>query len=78
MAGDRNQVGVLRSTGGKPHVSKVSLGKDQTNIADQDVQENLPLLIPSLLTVQADGALHHGVLSHQNHALSHVTQTLKG
>lgn len=59
-----------------PHLCQVSLGEDEANIANQLVQQGWPLVITSLLAVQADRPLHHGVLAHEHNAVTHVTETL--
>jgi len=58
------------------HLTQVGLGEDETHIAHQRVQQIVPGLISSALSIEADGTLHHGVFTHQHNALPHVTQTL--
>lgn len=55
---------------------QVTVGEDQTNVADQVLNQAAPLLAASGLAVQVDGALHHGVLTHQDDGAG--AQTLQG
>lgn len=52
-----------------PHLCQVALGEHKAHVADQLIQDWLPLVVTSLLDVEADGALHHGVLAHEDDGL---------
>ena len=44
-------------------------GLTDTDVADELVQQRRPAVVLLLLAVEADGALHHGVLAHEDDAL---------
>ena len=43
------------------------VGEHDTDVADQHLQEGSPLVVAGALHVEADGTLHHGVLTHAHH-----------
>jgi hypothetical protein len=48
------------------HIVEVTVCEDDSHVVHQLVQDALPLVITTGLAVQLDGALHHGVLAHEN------------
>jgi hypothetical protein len=57
-------------------IVQVAVGEDDADVADQLVQDDSPLVVAGGLAVQADGALHHGVLAHEDDSAR--AQTLQG
>ena len=52
-----------------PNFGKVTGGEEDTDVADELIKEAGPLVVASGLAVDADGALHHGVLPHEDDGL---------
>ena len=51
------------------YLAEVGLGEHNAHIAHQLVNDGCPCLAFPLLAVHADGALHHGVLAHEDDGL---------
>mmetsp|Transcript_20166 Transcript_20166/g.52460 ORF Transcript_20166/g.52460 Transcript_20166/m.52460 type:complete len:366 (-) Transcript_20166:205-1302(-) len=51
------------------HVVQVTIGENDAHVVDQVVQDDPPLVVARGLAVHLDGALHHGVLAHQDDSI---------